>query len=199
MSASANQGAIIAFALTSLCDKLATVRGGEIPVAVLESADELAGATNDAGEGIVLSLYRLAESRQQNAVHRIQRRESDSEGNTVEYLTRPATLLELSVVVAALGADTFARVGLLGEVIRSVKDDPFSPVGVYDWAGNDGRPLLWELSPSGVTVEEEVLASLALPRASSVPVRTVVGIDSAVKEGFKRVEERRVTAFKKQP
>ena len=198
MSDTVDQATIIAFALTSLRDKLATVRGGEVPVVMPESADEVTAAAGESGEAIVVSLYRLAESRLQNAVHQIQRRETDDEGNEFEYLTRPATLLELSVVVAALGADTLARAGLLGEVIRAVKDDPFTPVGGYDWAGNDGAPLLWELSPPGVEVEEGVLAALGLPRNAAVPMRTIVGIDSAVKEGFKRVEERRVTAFKKQ-
>ena len=197
MSDAVDQATIIAFALTSLREKLATVRAGEVPVVMPESAAEVTSAAGDSGAAIVVSLYRLAESRLQNAVHQIQRRETDDEGNEFEYLTRPATLLELSVVVAALGADTLARAGLLGEVIRAVKDDPFTPVGEYDWAGNDGAPLLWELSPPGVEVEEGVLAALGLPRNGAVPMRTIVGIDSAVKEGFKRVEERRVTAFKK--
>lgn len=138
----------------------------------------------------------VREKPDQGPREQVLRREIDAEGKEFEYYTRPATILELSLVVYPLVEDLFSRFGLVGEVVQTIHDNPFTPVGEYDWAGNQDEPLMWEVVSLGPAGEGQFPTSWGGPSVA-IGVKTQIGIDSSVKERFRRVEARQMRAIKK--
>ncbi|WP_018527168.1 hypothetical protein [Alkalispirochaeta alkalica] len=191
------QSDVIGYALRAFSEKL--VSGGrEWAVEFASSLDpgEITRLGEEKSPCLAVIPLGIREKPDQGAREQIVRRETDAEGREFEYYTRPATIMELSLVVYPLVKDLFARLGLVGEVVQTIHDDPFTPVGEYDWAGNQNEPLMWEVVPPAPAWETRFPSSWG-GSSIAIGVRTQIGIDSSVKERFRRVEARQMRAIKK--
>lgn len=186
------QSHIIQYAIESLLTKLAAVGDAEVRLWV-------PNGQLDPGEQdlLLVSLQGVREQREQNVMQRIRRTGVDEEGHKIEYFSRPATMLRLEFAVAPLNQDPIAAFAAYGDLVQYLKDNSHSPVGAYDWAGNEGRDIVWEVGAMETAANTSMWDVPGVQPGAVIGVAAEVGIDSAMKEGFTRVRERRMSAIKK--
>ncbi len=133
-----------------------------------------------------------------NMNEKIQVKEDDGKGNLVESLVAPASLFNLSVMVTPYFKTYADTLKIIGSIARLVKDDNRIEVDRFDWIENNKKPII--IYPiSGMTLEKQmqIFSMLRSDYRPSLFYQFAVGIDSAKKEVFRRVEQRKITAYDK--
>jgi hypothetical protein len=133
-----------------------------------------------------------------NMNEKIQIKEKDANGNLVESLAAPASLFNISVMVTPYYKTYADTLKIIGAIARLMKDDNKIEVDRFDWIDNNKKPII--IYPiSGMTLEKQmqIFSMLKSDYRPSLFYQFAIGIDSAKKEIFRRVEERKFTTYDK--
>lgn len=150
---------------------------------------------------IVITFLGLEEvANHHNMNEKIQVVTTDEKGSKVEYLTRPPSMFELSFIVTPYFRTYSDSLKIIGSIVQLVKDDNTINSEGLDWLGNNNRGIL--INPiQGMNIEKQIqlFNLIRTEYRPSLFYKVEVGIDSGLKENFRRVEERIITADPKKP
>lgn len=150
---------------------------------------------------IVITFLGLEElSSHHNMSEKIQVVDTDEKGNKVQYLTRPPSMFEISYIVTPYFKTYSDSLKIIGSIVQLVKDDNTINSKGLDWVGNNNRGILIE-PIAGMNIEKQIqlFNLIRTEYRPSLFYKLEVGIDSGIKEGFKRVEQRIINADPKKP
>lgn len=150
---------------------------------------------------IVITFLGLEEvQNHHNMSEKIQIVTTDKNGNKVEYLTRPPSMFELSFIVTPYFKTYSDSLKIIGSIAQLVKDDNTINTEGLDWVGNNNRDIL--ITPvQGMSIEKQIqlFNMIRTEYRPSLFYKIEIGLDSGLRENFKRVEERIITADPKKP
>lgn len=171
--------------------------GGKPAIKISINKNEVTTGKSDS-VNIHLVMLGIEENFSQNLCNKLQLKEVDKNGDTIEFYVDPPTLLDVKFVIAPYCSSRLEVGKVLGNIIRLIKDDGFIDVDGFDWHENNGRPAQINNTP-GMDLDRQMqlFNLLKMEYTPSLFYQVTVGINSEKKDIFKRVEKRKFDTVKK--
>lgn len=147
---------------------------------------------------IKIMLLNIEYNENHNSFERIQMKETDKDGNLVEYNTKPPTLIDLKYMLLPKFKSKQQMFMTIGELIKVLNDNNAIEIKDYDWVGNNGNPLILK-KVTGMSLNEQlnIFNAIGEQYSQALFYETTVGISSQVKEVFRRVDARKFDLMRK--
>ena len=111
-------------------------------------------------------------------------------GEEKEVLVNPPTMWEVRIAVVPSGQDLAVRLLMLGQVVRSMRDDNKIPVVKYRWNGLEAEHIV-ATSVNEILQDKTLLfASVGELAGLATYYVVTIGLDSNVSRDFTRISER---------
>ncbi|WP_020614519.1 hypothetical protein [Sediminispirochaeta bajacaliforniensis] len=167
-------------------------RDGGVAVGFFDGFSEVQGPV------CMITFLGFREEKRDNMMNRIQIRRSSKEGKMVEALVKPPLSMTVRTAVLMGGEGPGERLSHIGELLGFLREHDKIAPGDFDWAGNDGAPIVLRVS----ALEDDDRNLLPEPLQGLIPfgllLEATVGVESSEAEEFTRVKERRLSAFTKE-
>jgi hypothetical protein len=146
---------------------------------------------------VTITLLGIEQTVERNMQEKIKLQGRDEQGNAIEYFVEPPSLFQLTFMVTPTYKSYHDSLKVIGLLARAVKDNNQIPIGEYDWHGNEGRPVYISSYPGfGLEKQIQFCNMIGQEYRPSLFYSMTIGINSANKEIFRRVKERKISAIR---
>jgi hypothetical protein len=148
--------------------------------------------TKDDPTVIVITPLGVEELPMHNKQEKIELQENDTDGNSVACLTAPPSMVKISYMVTPHFKTYNDSLRILGSIVKIVKDDNLIPVDGFDWLTNNNQPICIEpIEDMNIEKQMQIFSMLRMDYRPSLFYFLIVGVNSGIKDSYKRVKERK--------
>jgi len=144
-----------------------------------------------------LLLIGLEHDNSQNRNDKIQQKETDADGNLIEFYVDQPVIINLKYMVTPYCSSINDANGLLGVIIRFIKDEGYLNIEGFSWVNSNNKLLKIDISDEmDLDKQIRLFNLLKLDYKPSLFYQVKVGINSDKKDIFRRVEKKEINMVK---